>query len=218
MTWEVDNDYHSFKDHPPHTTSLHSSFVSSNPSSILSSHFLSHSYPVSLSLSGVWSQFINAKKWARYISTFIIFPFPSTFRFYFLCHSSPFCLWWLSWQSLSHFGSFCSLWTLAALSAKSSSNKVSHRELICCDRSKACGETLPSRIIKQGSEKVIFLKWVGSSRGTLQLISLLRTDRTMTQFTLDSKSLTERCWDAHANTCICRNTHTHAIKDKKLMG
>lgn len=68
-----------------------------------------------------------------------------------------FCLWWLSWQSLSHFCSFCSLWTLAALSAKLSSNKVSHRELICCDRSKACGETLPSRIIKQGSEKVIIL-------------------------------------------------------------
>lgn len=174
---------------------------------------------MSLSLSGVWSQFINAKKWTRDISTFIIFPFPSTYSSFTFCVTHRlFCLWWLSLQSLSHFCSFCSLWTLAALSAKSSSNKVSHRELIYCDRSKACGETLPSRIIKQGSEKVLFFKWVGSSRGTLQLISLLRTDRTMTQFTLDSKSLTERCWDAHANTCICRNTHTHAIKDKKLMG
>lgn len=85
MTWEVDNDDHSFKNHPPHTTSSHFSFVSSNPSSLLSSHFLSHSYPMSLSLSGVWSQFINAKKWARCISTFIIFPFPSTYSSFTFC-------------------------------------------------------------------------------------------------------------------------------------
>lgn len=150
-------------------------FVPSLPSYLLSSHFPTFwSYTTYLLIvSNTNDRNENEHFLPHYLASLLYI-----FLFHFTCHSWTFFLYLLlSTLSLS----------LRSLSGKSSSNKVNHRDTIRSDRSNSRRGHTFLHDMKRGGEKG--KKWKVSSRGALQLITLLNADRTIRQFTPSGSQL-----------------------------